>query len=175
MEKNKVKVTFKNNPVTLLGKEIKVGDTAPEFVVLGNALNPVKLSDYKGKVVVLSVFPSIDTGVCATQNRTFNKEAAALSDDIVIIGISNDLPFALGRFCGAEGIDRVITTSDHKDLSFSKNYGFLIEELRLLARGTVVVDKTGVVRHVEYVPEVTNEPNYTAALDIAKNLTHKYA
>lgn len=171
MEKNNVKVTFKNNPVTLTGNEINVGDKAPDFTTLGTALNPVKLSDYKGKVVVISVFPSIDTGVCATQNRTFNKEASSLSDDIVIIGVSNDLPFALGRFCGAEGIDKVVTTSDHKDLSFSQNYGFLIDELRLLARGTVVVDKEGVVRHVEYVPEVTNEPNYTEALDIAKRLT----
>lgn len=170
MEKNNVKVTFKNNPVTLTGKEVKVGDTAPEFSVLGNGLNPIKLSDYKGKVVILSVFPSIDTGVCATQNRTFNKEAASLSDDIVIIGVSNDLPFALGRFCGAEGIDKVVTTSDHKDLNFSENYGFLINELRLLARGTVVVDKTGVVKHVEYVSEVTNEPNYTEALKVAKSL-----
>ncbi len=170
MEKNNVKVTFKNNPVTLLGNEIKVGDKAPDFTVLGNALNPVKLSDYKGKVVVLSVFPSIDTGVCATQNRTFNKKASELSDDIAIIGISVDLPFALGRFCGAEGIDKVVTTSDHKDLDFSLKYGFLIEELRLLARGTVVVDKEGIVRHVEYVSEVTNEPDYDAALSVAKEL-----
>jgi len=170
MKKNDVKVTFKNNPVTLTGNEIKVGDKAPEFTTLGTALNPVKLSDYKGKVIVLSVFPSIDTGVCATQNRTFNKEAASLSNDIVIIGISNDLPFALGRFCGAEGIDKVVTTSDHKDLNFSENYGFLIDELRLLARGTVVVDKEGIVKHVEYVSEVTNEPNYEAALTVAKGL-----
>ncbi len=170
MNKNNVKVTFKNNPVTLLGNEIKVGSNAPDFTVLANDLSPVKLSDYKGKVVVLSVFPSIDTGVCATQNRTFNKEAASLSEDIVIIGISVDLPFALGRFCGAEGIDKVITTSDHKDLDFGSKYGFVIEELRLLARGTVVVDKEGVVRHVEYVSEVTNEPNYEAALNTAKSL-----
>ncbi len=170
MNKNNVKLTFKNNPITLLGNEIKVGDKAPDFKVLANDLSPVKLSDYKGKVVVLSVFPSIDTGVCATQNRTFNKKATQLSDDIVIIGISVDLPFALGRFCGAEGIDKVITTSDHKDLDFSSKYGFLIEELRLLARGTVVIDKEGVVRHVEYVSEVTNEPDYEAALNTAKSL-----
>ena len=170
MNKNNVKVTFKNNPVTLLGNEINVGSNAPDFTVLANDLSPVKLSDYKGKVVVLSVFPSIDTGVCATQNRTFNKKATELSDDIVIIGISVDLPFALGRFCGAEGIDKVITTSDHKDLDFGSKYGFVIEELRLLARGTVVVDKEGVVRHVEYVSEVTNEPEYEAALNIAKSL-----
>lgn len=170
MKKNNVKVTFKGNPMTILGNEIKVGDNAPDFTVLGNALNPIKLSDYKGKVVIISVFPSIDTGVCATQNRTFNKEAASLSDDIIIIGVSNDLPFALGRFCGAEGIDKVVTTSDHKDLDFSAKYGFLIQELRLLARGTVVVDKNGIVRHVEYVSEATNEPNYVAAINVAKDL-----
>ena len=170
MEKNNIKVTFKGNPVTLKGNKIKVGDKAPEFVALGNALNPVKLSDYKGKVVVISVFPSIDTPVCATQNRTFNEKASSLSDDITIIGISNDLPFAQGRFCGAEGIDKVITISDHKDLNFSENYGYLIEELRLLARGTVVIDKEGIVKHVEYVPEVTDEPNYEAALKVAQSL-----
>ncbi len=170
MEKNNTKVTFKNNPVTLVGTEVKVGDKAPDFTVLANDLSPVKLTDYKGKVVILSLFPSIDTGVCATQNRTFNKKASELSDDIVIIGISNDLPFALGRFCGAEGIDKVVTTSDHRDLDFSLKYGFLIEELRLLARGTVVIDKDGVVRHVEYVSEVTNEPDYDAALNVAKGL-----
>ena len=170
MDKNNIKVTFKSNPVTLKGKEIKVGDKAPEFVALGNSLNSVKLSDYKGKVVIISVFPSLDTPVCATQNRTFNKEAASLGNDIVIIGISNDLPFAQARFCGAEGIDKVITVSDHKDLDFSKNYGYLIDELRLLARGSVVIDKNGVVKFVEYVSEVTDEPNYAAALEVAKEL-----
>jgi thiol peroxidase len=168
MNKNKEKVTFKSNAVTLVGNEIKVGETAPDFTVLGNALNPVKLSDYKGKTVILSVFPSLDTPVCATQNRTFNKEAAALSDNIVILGISVDLPFAQSRFCGAEGIDKVLTVSDYRDLDFSTKYGFLIEELRLLARGTVVIDKNGKVIYVEYVPEVTHEPNYSAALEAAK-------
>ncbi|MBN1253383.1 MAG: thiol peroxidase [Bacteroidales bacterium] len=170
MEKNNLKVTFKSGPVTLKGKEIKVGDKAPDFTALGNSLNPVKLSDYKGKVVIVSVFPSLDTPVCATQNRTFNKEASNLTEDIVIIGISNDLPFAQSRFCGAEGIDKVVTVSDYRDLNFSENYGFLIDELRLLARGTVVIDKNGIVKHVEYVPEVTNEPNYEAALKVAKSL-----
>ncbi len=170
MNKNNKKVTFKGNFITLVGTEVKVGEVAPDFTVLGNGLNPVKLSDYKGKVVVLSVFPSIDTPVCATQNRTFNKEAASLSENIAILGISNDLPFALGRFCGAEGIDKVLTLSDHKDLDFSHNYGFLIEELRLLARGTVVIDKEGVIRHLEYVAEATDEPNYEAALKVAKEL-----
>jgi len=170
MERNQVQVTFKGNSMPLVGKEIKVGEKAPDFTVLGTGLNPVKLSDFEGKVVILSLFPSIDTPVCATQNRTFNKEAASLGDNIVILGISNDLPFALGRFCGAEGIDKVQTLSDYKDLDFSLKYGFLLEPLRLLARGTIVVDKTGVVRHVEYCKEVTGEPDYNAALEVAKKL-----
>jgi len=170
MEKTKVAITFQGNPLTLLGTEIKVGDKAPEFTALGGDLSPVKLSDYAGKVVILSVFPSVDTPVCAAQNRVFNKQAAGLGEDIAIIGLSNDLPFALGRFCGAEGIDKVVTLSDHKDVDFGSKYGFLIEELRLLARGTVVIDKEGIVKHIEYVPEVTNEPNYDAALEAAKAL-----
>ncbi len=170
MEKNNLKLTFKGGAVTMLGSEVKVGDVAPDFVVLGGALNPVKLSDYKGKVVILSVFPSIDTPVCATQNRTFNKAAAGLGDDIAVLGISNDLPFALSRFCGAEGIDKVTTLSDYRDLDFSSKYGFLTEPLRLLARGTVVIDKEGVVKFVEYVPEITDEPDYSAALAVAKGL-----
>lgn len=170
MKKNNVNITFKGNPMTLLGNEIKVGEKAPDFTGIGSALNQVKLSDQKGKVVVLSIFPSIDTGVCATQNRTFNKLAADLSDDITIIGISKDLPFALNRFCGAEGIDKVVTLSDYRDLGFAENYGYFIQELGLLTRGIVVVDKDGTVKHVEYVPEATDEPDYNAALAVAKSL-----
>lgn len=170
MQKNKDKVTFKGNAVTLLGKEIKEGDQAPDFTVLDNGLNAKKLSDYKGKVKILSVFPSIDTGVCFKQNRRFNEEAANLSDDIVILAISNDLPFALGRFCDAEGIDKVVTLSDHKDVDFGTKYGFLIEELRLLARGVVVIDKNDQVKYVQYVPEIGNEPDYESALGAARDL-----
>lgn len=165
-----VKITFQGNPLTLLGTEIKVGDKAPDFTVLGGDLSPVKLSDFAGKVVIISIFPSVDTPVCATQNRIFNKQATNLGEDISVLGISNDLPFALGRFCGAEGIDKVQTLSDHKDLDFATKYGYHIAELRLLARGTVVIDKDGIVKHVEYVPEVTDEPNYEAALEVAKGL-----
>jgi len=168
MTKNNSKVTFKGGYIALVGNEINVGDVAPDFTVLGGGLAPVKLSDYKGKVVILSVYPSIDTPVCAAQNRTFNKEAASLSDEIAILGISNDLPFAQSRFCAAEGIDKVVSASDYRDLDFSHKYGFLIEELRLLARGTVVIDKEGIVRHVEYVAEATHEPNYETALAVAK-------
>jgi thiol peroxidase len=170
MERNQNKVTFKGEPVTLLGKETKVGDKASDFTVLDNGLNPIKLSDYEGKVKILSVFPSIDTSVCFQQNRKFNQEAANLGDDIVILAISNDLPFALNRFCDAEGIDKVITLSDHKDVDFGTKFGFLIEELRLLARGVVVIDKNNEVKYVEYVPEIGNEPDYDSALKAAKEL-----
>jgi len=170
MERNREKVTFQGNPVTLIGKETKKGDNAPDFTVINNELKPISLSDFDGKIKILSVFPSVDTGVCSKQNHRFNEEAANLSDDIVILAISNDLPFALSRFCGAEGIDKVITLSDHKDLDFSMKYGFLIEEMRLLARGVVVLDKENKVQHVEYVPEIGEEPDYEAAIKAAKNI-----
>ncbi len=168
MERNNSKVTFKENPVTLIGKETKVNDKAVDFTVLNNGLQEVKLSDFEGKVKILSLFPSIDTGICSKQAHTFNKEASGLGDDVVILAISNDLPFALNRFCGAEGIDNLVTLSDHKALDFSTKYGFLIEELRLLARGVVVIDKENVVRYVEYVKEVTTEPDYESAVNAAK-------
>ncbi len=170
MEKTSVKVTFAGNPITLVGKEAKVGQPADDFTVLSSALKPVKLSDYAGKVKIISVFPSVDTSVCSAQNHRFNKEASTLSNEIQIIGISNDLPFALGRYCGAEGIDRIVTLSDHKDVDFGMKYGFLIQELRLLTRGVVVLDKNNIIRYVEYVPEVTHEPNYDAAIKAAKDL-----
>jgi thiol peroxidase len=169
MKESSVKVTFAGGPLTLLGNEIKVGDVAPEFNAVGAGLAPVKLSDFAGKVVIISAYPSIDTSVCASQNRKFNAELNNLND-VVVLSISCDLPFAQSRFCAAEGLDKIITISDHKDLEFGEKYGFVIKELRLLARGTVVVDKTGIVKYVEYVPEVTNEPNYEAALAVVKGL-----
>jgi thiol peroxidase len=169
MKESSVKVTFAGGPLTLLGNEIKVGDVAPEFNAVGAGLAPVKLSDFAGKVVIISAYPSIDTSVCASQNRKFNAELNNLND-VVVLSISCDLPFAQSRFCAAEGLDKIITISDHKDLEFGEKYGFVIKELRLLARGTVVVDKAGIVKYVEYVPEVTNEPNYEAALAVVKGL-----
>jgi thiol peroxidase len=161
-------VTFINTPVTLLGETIKAGDTAPDFQLVGQGLAPVSLSEFNGKTVVLSIFPSIDTGVCQAQTRRFNKEAAALSDNIVILTISKDLPFALGRFCAAEGIDKVKTLSDYQHSEFGLKYGFLIKENLLLARGVVVIDKKGKVAHVEYVSNVKEEPDYAKALAAAK-------
>ena len=159
MINNSVKITFAGNPLTLLGNEIKVGDAAPDFNAVGQGLSPVKLSDFAGKVVVIAVYPSVDTSVCAAQNRRFNAEANNLND-VVVLSVSCDLPFAQSRFCAAEGLNNIKTISDHKDLEFGQKYGFWIKELRLLARGTVVIDTKGEVKYVEYVLSVTHCTDY---------------
>lgn len=160
-------ITFKGGAVTLQGTEVKVGDTAPDFTVLANNLTPVTLADSKGSVRIISVVPSVDTGVCDAQTRRFNEEAANLGN-VKILTVSVDLPFAQGRWCAAAGIDKVQTVSDHRDLSFGLNYGVVIKELRLLARAVFVVDANDKLVHVEYVSEVTNHPNYEAAIEAAK-------
>jgi thiol peroxidase len=163
-------ITAKGTPLTLLGKQIEVGDVAPEINAVDASMNEVKLSDYKGKVVVISVFPSIDTPVCATQTRTFNKKATELSSDVVILSISKDLPFALGRFCAAEGVKNVHTLSDYKCSKFGLEYGFLIKETMLLARGVLVIDRNGVVRYKEITRDIVNEPDYDKAFEAVKKL-----
>ncbi|BBU40485.1 putative thiol peroxidase [Aeribacillus pallidus] len=160
-------VTFKGNPVTLLGNEVKVGDKASDFKVLANDLSEVTLADTKGQVRIISVVPSIDTGVCDAQTRRFNEEASKL-DNVKILTISMDLPFAQKRWCGANGIENVQLLSDHRDASFGQAYGVLIKELRLLARAVFVVDSNDNVTYVEYVSEATNHPNYEAAIEAAK-------
>jgi len=165
-----VKTTFKNNPVTLIGNEVKVGDTAPDFKVLANDLSEVTLKDSQGKVRLFSVVPSLDTGVCDAQTRKFNEVAASLGGDVLIYTVSMDLPFAQKRWCGAAGIDQVITVSDHRTGSFGEAYGVLIEELRLLTRSIFVVDQNDKVTYVEYVPEATTHPNYDAAIEAVKAL-----
>ena len=170
MSERKNVVTFKGNLVTLLGEEVKIGDKAKDFTVLAPNLKEVKLSDFSGKVTVISVFPSVDTGVCALQLERFNREAANFNENVQLITISADLPFALGRFCGDKGISNALTASDHKELDFGMKYGFVIKELRLLTRGTVIVDKNGIVQYVEYVSEVAEHPNYEKALEIIKKL-----
>ncbi len=167
MEKHSGIITFGGNPLTLAGKMIKVGDIAPGFSVLNADLSPFTYN--KGKVTVISVVPSIDTGICDAQTRRFNQEAANL--DIDILTISCDLPFALGRYCAAAGIDKVKTLSDHRDLDFGSKYGFIIDELRLLSRGIIIIDKDGVVKYVEYVAEVASHPNYDLAIEEVKKLT----
>ncbi len=163
-------VKFAGNEMELLGNQIKVGDKAPNFEGVGKELQPVSLSTYAGKVRVLSIFPSIDTSVCSMQATTFNKRAAEFGEDVAILTLSVDLPFALGRYCGAEGIDNLTVVSDHRELDFGMKYGFVLPGLRLLARGVVVIDKDDTVRHVEYVPEVTTEPDYDKAMAVVKTL-----
>ncbi|WP_227935201.1 thiol peroxidase [Alkalihalobacillus deserti] len=160
-------ITFLNDAITLLGNEVKVGDAAPDFTVLDNALSPVTLANSKGKVRLISVVPSIDTGVCDAQTRRFNEEASNLGD-VEVLTISVDLPFAQKRWCGSNGLENVKTLSDHRDLSFGEAYGVHIKELRLLARAVFVIDSKDKVTYVEYVNEVTNHPNYEAAIEAVK-------
>ncbi|ORC35334.1 lipid hydroperoxide peroxidase [Marispirochaeta aestuarii] len=162
--------TMHGNAITLVGQELKVGDKAPDFTVLDNELMPKSLSDYAGKKKLISVVPSLDTGVCDAQTRRFNEEASKLGADVVILTISMDLPFAQKRWCGAAGVDQVITLSDHRDADFGQRYGMLIKELRLLNRGIFVVDENDVIRYIETVKENTNHPDYDAALKALKAL-----
>ncbi|WP_339226718.1 thiol peroxidase [Oceanobacillus sp. FSL K6-2867] len=161
-------ITFNQDPVTLLGNEVKVGDTAPDFTVLSNDLKEVTLDDYKGKVKLIIAVPSIDTGVCSEETIRFNKEADTIPN-VQILTISMDLPFAQGRWCAANGVNQLDTLSDHRNADFGKNYGVLIEDLRLLARAVFVVDANNKVTYVEYVSEATNHPDYDKALEAAKN------
>jgi thiol peroxidase len=163
-------ITMKSNPLTLIGPKLSVGDSAPDIEVLDNDLNPVKLSSFRGKVCVLSTVPSLDTPVCDMQTRKFNDQAGKLGDDVVILTISMDLPFAQKRWCGAAGVDRVSTFSDHRDAAFGEAYGVLIKELRLLARAVFVVDRQGTVQYIQLVKEVTEEPDYEAVLDAVAKL-----
>ena len=163
-------VTFKNNPVTLLGPEIAAGDEAPDFQVVDTGLQPVTLDDSKGKVRLIAVVPSIDTPVCDTMTRKFNEEAARLPDTVSAYTISMDLPFAQKRWCGNAGIERMKTLSDYQERSFGLNYGLLIKELKLLARAVLVIDREGKVAYKEIVPEVTEEPDYQAAIEAARQL-----
>lgn len=163
-------IKIKGNPLTLVGEEVRIGQMAPDFVVLDNDLEEVEFSSYRGKVCVISAVPSLDTPVCDAQTRRFNEEAGKLGDDVVVLTVSMDLPFAQKRWCGAAGVDRVHTLSDHRDASFAKAYGMLILELRLLARGVFVVDREGIVKYIQLVEEVTNEPDYEAVLHAVKEV-----
>jgi len=147
-----------------------VGDAAPDFVVLGNDLSPVRFSSFRGKVCVILSVPSLDTAVCDVETRRFNEEAERLGDEVVILTISMDLPFAQKRWCGASGVTGVQTLSDHRDASFGTAYGVLIKELRLLARAVFVVDREGIVQYVQLVKEMTNEPDYEAVLSAVRQL-----
>ena len=164
MTEQQGKITIHGNPLTLEGNEIKVGTPAPDVTLLDNDLNPVKLSAYRGKVLVIASVPSLDTPVCDMETRRFNDEAANLGPNIDLVTISMDLPFAQKRWCGAAGVTRVKTLSDHRQAEFGKAYGVLIKELRLLARAIFIVDREGTVQYVQLVKEVTNEPDYEEVL-----------
>lgn len=160
-------ITLKGNPFTTLGELPKIGDQAPDFKLIGTDLSTKSLQDFQGTNLILNIFPSIDTGTCATSVRTFNKKAASLANTKVIC-ISRDLPFAQARFCGAEGIENVITLSDFATGAFGKSYGLEIENgplAHLHARCIVVIDSNGKVIHTEQVTEIVDEPNYEAALN----------
>ena len=166
-------ISFKGNPLTLIGPEIKVGDKAPDFQVIGADLSAVTLQNFKGKTKLISVVPSLDTPVCDQQTRRFNEEAGKLPSDVVVLTISMDLPFAQKRFCSTAGISKVQVFSDHRDASFGQAYGTLIKELKLLTRSIFVIGSDDKIQYVEYVKEVTNHPNYDAALALFKSGARK--
>jgi thiol peroxidase len=170
MEERTGIVTMKGKPVTLIGPSIKVGQKAPDFEVVANDLSTVKFSSFAGRTCIIASVPSLDTSVCDMETRKFNEKAAQLGSDVVMLTISMDLPFAQKRWCGAAGIKNLQTLSDHRDASFGKAYGVLIKDLCLLARAVFVVDKKGIVRYVQIVPEIATEPDYDAALKAVKEL-----
>jgi len=163
-------ITMKGHPLTLTGRELKVGDPASDFEVVDNDLKPFKFSSLKGKICILCSVPSLDTPTCDLETRRFNTEAAKLSPEVQVLTISMDLPFAQKRWCGAAGVDRVKTYSDHREASFGRAYGVLIKELRLLARVVFVVDKAGIIRYIQVVKELANEPDYEATLAALRQL-----
>jgi thioredoxin-dependent peroxiredoxin len=170
MSKRENAVTFKGTPKALFGPALKVGDAAPNFQCLSQALAPVTLSDTPAKARLFSVVPSLDTPVCSQQTKKFEEGIVALGDKVASYTISLDLPFAQKRFCTSEGVSSMQTLSDVHNHSFGKNYGVLLDglPLSLLARAVFVVDKTNKITHLEIVPEVTNHPNYDAALAALK-------
>jgi thiol peroxidase len=162
--------TLKGNALTLVGPELKPGDRAPEFEVIDTNLAPVSLKATGNSVRIVSVVPSLDTPVCDAQTKRFNDELAKLPG-VEVLTVSMDLPFAQKRWCGAFGVDRVKMLSDHKSGSFGMAFGTLIKELRIQSRAIFVLDKDNVIQHVEYVKEVTDHPDYLAALQAARALT----
>lgn len=163
-------ITFKGNPMTLVGPEVKTGAAAPGFTAIGNDMKPVELKNYKGKVVILSSVPSLDTPVCDIETKRFNQEAGKLGDKVAVLTISMDLPFAQRRWCGASDVKNLTTLSDFKDRQFAQAWGLYIKELGLLARAVYVIDKEGKVQHAQLVPEIAQEPNYDAVIEAAKKL-----
>lgn len=162
-------VTSRGNPLTVVGDVVQVGEAAPDFVLTANNWQPVTLANSAGKVRLISVVPSLDTGICDAQTRRFNDAAVELGDRVVVLTVSADLPYAQKRWCGAAGVENIQTLSDHKDMNFGIAYGTYIKELRLEQRSIFVVDANDRVVHVEYVPEIAQHPDYDAALTAVKN------
>lgn len=162
--------TLKGNPITLAGPQLSVGDQAPDFKLNKSLVDVASLADYAGKVKLISVVPSLDTGVCDAQTRRFNEEAANLGDNVAILTVSVDLPMAQARWCGAAGVDKVVTLSDYKTREFGASYGVLIKELQLLMRSIFVVDGDNNIQYVEYLDEMTSHPNYEQAIEAVKKL-----
>ncbi len=163
-------ITMKGNPLTLEGTELSLGEMAPDVELMDNDLTPVRISSYRGKVCIISSVPSLDTPVCDMETRRFNEEAGKLGENVVIVTVSEDLPFAQKRWCGSAGVEKVITLSDYRDRSFGEKYGVLIKELKLLARCVFVVDKEGTIQYIQLVNEVTQEPDYEDVLDAVRKL-----
>ncbi|RLS32378.1 MAG: thiol peroxidase [Planctomycetota bacterium] len=157
-------VTFKGNPLTLVGDEVTVGAAAPDFTLTGEGMQDIRKADLLGKPTIISVVPSLDTPVCQVQTKTFNERLGKLGDKVNAITVSLDLPFAMKRFCGAESITAMQVGSDYKDREFGKAFGVLIDELKILARAVFVLDSKGVIRYSELVKEVADHPNYDAAI-----------
>lgn len=158
------RVTMKGDPMPLTGDAVETGQDAPDFTALNNDLEEVTLADLEGKPLILASVPSLDTSVCSLETKKFNDRAAELGDDVRMVTISMDLPFAQARWTEAEGVENVLTLSDHRNASFGRAYGVLVEPLRLLARAVFVVDAAGKIRHAQVVPEMTDEPDYDAVL-----------
>ena len=163
-------ITFKGAPIAVSGREVKVGDAVPDFMITAGDMSDLTINSFAGKVVVLSALPSLDTPVCAVQTRRFNEEAAKLSDDVVILTVSRDLPMAQKRWCGAEGIENVVCASDYKYRTFGQAFGVDLESLGLLSRAVFVVNKDGKIEYVEYVDEVSEEPQYEPVIEKVKEL-----
>jgi thiol peroxidase len=161
-------VTFKGTPHTVLGNQVSVGEKAPDFKLVANDLSEVTLGDSAGKTRLISVVPSLDTGICDAQTRRFNEEAVNFGDDVVVLTVSVDMPFAQKRWCGAAGIENVQTLSDHRDMNFGNAYGTHVKEMRWEQRAIFVVDADDTVTYAEYVPEIAQHPDYEAALTAVK-------
>lgn len=159
-------ITMDGKPLTLIGKQIKVGQAAPDFSVIDSELNEITLNNFnfQGKIKIITTFVSLDTPVCNSQVKEFNKKAAQLSSKVVILGISKDLPFAQKRFCTMNEIKNIFVLSDYKDSSFGNNYGLIIKELNLLGRATIIIDADNIIRFIDIVPEISNEPDYDKVL-----------